>query len=130
MRVSLKHSSELGVLTEPCDTCADPEHCLGFWPDDDPHKPGRQRGCFRASATSVAITDAAPGKTLNGKAASAQYNSWEKGRVGEHRPGGTFMPYLDPKTDMPMTQKRYSEGGRELVEKGRETFASRFPSNT
>ena len=28
---------------------------------------------------------------------NAQHNSWEAGVAGEHRAGGTFMPYLDRK---------------------------------
>lgn len=27
--------------------------------------------------------------------AGSRFNNWEKGKAGEHRPDGTFMPYLD-----------------------------------
>lgn len=35
-------------------------------------------------------------------------NAWERGVKGEHRPGGTFMPYLDEKGN-PIRLKRYHE---------------------
>lgn len=35
--------------------------------------------------------------------------SWEKGRAGEHRPDGSFMPYLSPRTGQPMGVKEFSE---------------------
>lgn len=35
--------------------------------------------------------------------------SWEAGVAGEHRPGGGFMPYLEPGTTSPMGIKQYSE---------------------
>lgn len=34
---------------------------------------------------------------------------WEKGRVGEPRPGGSFMPYLSPRTGKPIGVKEYAE---------------------
>lgn len=47
----------------------------------------------------VSISRAAtPNKPMKGRPGSnAEYNGWEKGRAGEQRPNGTFMPYLDGK---------------------------------
>lgn len=39
----------------PCPECRQPEHCLGRWPDDDPHRPGEVRGCFAAKTRTVAV---------------------------------------------------------------------------
>jgi hypothetical protein len=36
--------------------------------------------------------------------------SWEKGRAGEVRPDGSWMPYLSPKTGRPMGVKEYADG--------------------
>lgn len=46
----------------------------------------------------------------NGKPPSKpRYNQWEKGKAGEHRPGGAWMPYIDGKgSEIPI--KKYSEG--------------------
>ena len=88
-------------MDHPCDTCADPEHCLGSYPDDDPHKPGRQRGCFRESAVGVAthgIPYTIPGGNRDARwpreVKPPKEPSWEQGIAGEERPGGGFMPYL------------------------------------
>lgn len=35
---------------------------------------------------------------------------WEKGRVGETRPDGSWMPYLSPRTGEAMGVKEWSEG--------------------
>jgi hypothetical protein len=40
---------------------------------------------------------------------NAQYNGWERGVVGEHRPGETFMPYLNAHGDA-IRNKAHSEG--------------------
>ena len=50
----------------------------------------------------------------NGKPpAKPRYNNWEKGRAGEHRPDGSFMPYIDGKgSEIPikkMAEKRYEK---------------------
>ena len=47
----------------------------------------------------VSIAHAAtPNRTRKGKPGSnAEYNGWEKGKAGERRSNGTFMPYLDGK---------------------------------
>lgn len=38
-----------------------------------------------------------------------RYNQWEKGKAGEHRPNGSWMPYIDGKgSEIPI--KKYSEG--------------------
>lgn len=38
-----------------------------------------------------------------------RYNNWEKGKAGERRPNGSFMPYLDKHgSEIPI--KKYSEG--------------------
>ena len=58
----------------------------------------------------VAISRAAtPNKPMKGKPGSnAEYNSWEKGKAGEQRSNGTFMPYLDGKgNSIPI--KKFSE---------------------
>lgn len=35
--------------------------------------------------------------------------SWEKGRVGERRPDGSWMPYLSPSTGKPMGVKEMAD---------------------
>lgn len=35
--------------------------------------------------------------------------SWEKGRAGERRPDGSFMPYLSPRTGRPMGVKEMAD---------------------
>lgn len=46
----------------------------------------------------------------NGKPpAPHRYNNWEKGRAGEHRPDGSFMPYINGKgADIPI--KHFAQG--------------------
>lgn len=41
--------------------------------------------------------------------------SWEKGTVGENRPGGTRMPYLDGKGD-PISVKKFANQRGHLTE--------------
>jgi hypothetical protein len=41
--------------------------------------------------------------------AEPRYNSWEKGKAGENRPGGTRMPYLDSKGS-PIGVKHMADG--------------------
>lgn len=81
------------------------------------------RGCFK-QATSTLNVETVRGRERKGRTKKVE-PSWEKGRAGEHRPGGGFMPYIDPKTGSAMTIKRYAEGGRHLVEKGRQRLAAR-----
>ena len=46
----------------------------------------------------------------NGKPPAAhRYNQWEKGKAGEHRPDGTFMPYLN-KTGDAIPIKHFAQG--------------------
>jgi hypothetical protein len=40
--------------------------------------------------------------------------AWEKGRTGEHRPDGSFMPYLDSKLE-PIGVKEMAENRRSLT---------------
>jgi hypothetical protein len=40
---------------------------------------------------------------------NARYNGWERGVVGEDRPGGTFMPYLNGHGDS-VRNKAFAEG--------------------
>jgi hypothetical protein len=40
---------------------------------------------------------------------NARFNNWERGVTGEHRPDGTFMPYLDTSGDV-IRNKQMSEG--------------------
>jgi len=98
----------------PCAGCKQPEHCTGTYPEDDPHKPGEIRGCFKAKSETLVVTTVR-GRERTGTAVRAN-PVWEKGRITESRPGGFEMPFLDPKTGKAMTQKRYAEGGRHLVE--------------
>ena len=39
----------------------------------------------------------------------AQDPAWERGIAGEHRPDGTFMPYVDSKTLVPMSVKKFAD---------------------
>ena len=40
---------------EPCDNCAQPDHCTGRWPDDDKFRPGQVRGCFGQKSRTVSV---------------------------------------------------------------------------
>jgi len=57
------------------------------------------------------IVDAGAAKsTRRGKPSSnAEYNGWERGVEGEHRPDGSFMPYLNGEGS-PIRKKAMSEG--------------------
>lgn len=48
----------MGVVNFPCDSCAQPDHCTGRYPDDDKWRPGEVRGCFGAKARSVKVEPA------------------------------------------------------------------------
>lgn len=65
----------------------------------------------------------------NGKPPSKpRYNNWEKGRAGEKRAGGSFMPYLD-KTGTAIPIKKYSQGdyakGKKALDRLRATNTQR-----
>ena len=55
MTGSLQPSTLCNMAFIPCDTCAQPAHCGGVWPDDDLHRPGQLRGCFGAKARNVKV---------------------------------------------------------------------------
>lgn len=63
----------------------------------------------------------------NGKPpAPHRYNQWEKGRAGEHRPGGGFMPYLgNDGTALPI--KKFAEGD---FQKSKKTLDETRATNT
>lgn len=58
---------------------------------------------------------------------NARYNGWERGVTGEHRPDGTFMPYLDS-TGTVVRNKRMSEGqfdkAKEVLHQRRQTASA------
>ena len=77
----------------PCDGCKQPESCGGRWPDDDPHMPGRLRGCFAAKTGSFQITTCA-GKTLKPESNGMAPPTFEAITPTEKRPGGFEVPYI------------------------------------
>jgi hypothetical protein len=42
--------------------------------------------------------------------------SWEAGKAGEHRPGGTFMPYIGDQTGRHVRMKEAAERRSEISE--------------
>lgn len=90
------------------------------------HPPPCDCGSYGCSlrAKGVQISPAAtPTKARKGKPSEQRYNSWEKGKAGEKRKDGTFMPYLDAKgARIPI--KKYSDARSkydEQVRKARST---------
>jgi hypothetical protein len=74
-------------------------------------------GCRLRRENSVQLNAGAAITKRKGRPQSnARYNGWERGIAGEHRPGGTFMPYLDPKTSSPMGVKQASEQRHKIAE--------------
>ena len=62
------------------------------------HPPGCQCGKYACElrSKSVQISAAATPTSHNRKAPAPHTNNqWEKQKAGEHRAGGTFMPYID-----------------------------------
>jgi hypothetical protein len=64
----------------------------------------------RLRAKGICLDAGAAKSERKGKPSSnADYNGWERGVVGEHRPDGTFMPYLTGEGS-PVRQKAWAEG--------------------
>lgn len=105
---------------DPCDTCQQPDHCTGVYTPEEKWKVGQVRGCFKEKTNSLR-TGSVPGGANTPKHVirKPQAPSWEKGQVGEHRPGGGFVPILT-ETGSPMGVKEYGERRREVDSRLRE----------
>lgn len=93
-----------------CEGCQT-DTCFTPWPDDDPHMPGRMRGCFAGNARSIdkAIVQR---RGVFGTKQKNEAGQFERQSVGEERPGGTFMPYLGP-DGAKIPRKKFGEKRRE-----------------
>lgn len=63
--------------------------------------------CFRCKALGIGVlASATPNRTLARRQPHRPVTqpSWEKGRAGEHRADGSFMPYLDKGKPIPVKQ--------------------------
>ena len=59
---------------------------------------------------SPALTAACtPTRTMNRVPPRKQDPAWERGVAGEHRPDGSFMPYLRPADQTPMKVKEFAD---------------------
>ena len=61
-----------------------------------------------------------PSRTMNKVPPRKADPSWEKGVAGEHRPDGSFMPYLRPDDQTPMKVKEFAEGRTKYEKRLRE----------
>lgn len=67
----------------------------------------RDPDCYRCKIAGFGVMPSAtPTRTANRTQPirPVQQPSWEKGRAGEHRPGGTFMPYLAGTRPIPVKE--------------------------
>lgn len=103
-----------------CDTCKQPDHCTGVYTPEEKFKVGQVRGCFKEKTGSLTV-GRVPGGNNDVKHTPRKpvAPSWEKGQVGEHRPGGGFVPILT-ETGSPMGVKEYGERRREVDARLRE----------
>lgn len=68
-------------------------------------------GC-RVKAKGIQVAPSATPSRRNDAAPAKANPVWERGRVGERRPDGSWMPYLSPKTGKPMGVKEFAQGRR------------------
>lgn len=89
-------------------------------PHDGPHDGNNPHpGCFGCRIKTVNLgAEATASRTKDRVAPRTPDPAWERGVAGEHRPGGTFMPYLRPGTTTPMGVKEAGEK-RRLIESSR-----------
>lgn len=73
----------------------------------------------RMRKKSIQVSPAGMVKHNRKPPAKHQYNNWEKGKAGEKRPDGSFMPYLD-RNGSAIPIKSHSEGGFHKAEKALE----------
>lgn len=74
-------------------------------------------GC-QLRAKGVGLSAAAIPSRQNSVPPATPNPAWERGRAGEHRVDGSFMPYLD-KNDSPMPIKEYTENRHKVDEQVR-----------
>lgn len=78
----------------------------------DGHEPPCDCGSYGCDlrAKGVQVSPAATPNRRNVKpSTTAADPAWERGIPGEHRPGGSFMPYLDVGTGKHLGVKQFSE---------------------
>ena len=85
------------------------------------HAPDCDCGAFACQLRSKGVQVSNKGMVRHnggnvGASRNDRYNGWERGTVGEDRPNGTRMPYLD-KHGSSIGVKKHSEGGFDSAHK-------------
>jgi hypothetical protein len=84
-------------VNAPCPHTGDETACAECedWHHDHVLHPTLVAGCFACKLRTVQFDAAVAGNGRNVRPRTPD-NPWERGRAGEHRPDGTFMPLLHP----------------------------------
>ena len=83
-------------------------------------------GCYGCELKAKGITLVCVNQRNDVAPRRADGNSWEKGRAGEHRADGSFMPYLND-VGSPLPIKDYAENRRSFDERRRRQLSRTTP---